>query len=60
MSLIKTKLLADMKQQEAIEEAKMQLLEFAMFGSLSPINYDYHQHSKETKTSQKAETQTND
>ena len=55
MSLIKTKLLADMKQQEAIEEARMQLLEYVMFGSLSPINYDYHP-TKETKTSQKAET----
>ena len=59
MSLIKTKLLADMKQQEAIEEAKLQLLEYVMFGSLSPINYDYHP-SKETTSSKKAETQTND
>ena len=55
MSLIKTKLLADMKQKEAIEEAKLELLEYAMFGSLSPVNYDYHP-IKETKTSQKAET----
>ena len=56
MSLIKTKLLADMKQKEAIEEARMQLLEYVMFGSLSPVNYDYHQHSKETTSSKKAET----
>ena len=55
MSLIKTKLLADMKQQEAIEEAKMQLLEYVMFGSLSPINYDYHP-IKKTTSSKKAET----
>ena len=60
MSLIKTKLLADMKQKEAIEEAKLQLLEYVMFGSLSPVNYDYHQHSKETTSSKKAETKTND
>ena len=56
MSLIKTKLHADMKQQEAIEEARMQLLEYVMFGSLSPINYDYHPTSKETTSSKKAET----
>ena len=51
MSLIKTYL----HQQQAIEDAKLELLEYTMFGSLSPINYDYHP-TKETKTSQKAET----
>ena len=56
MSLIKTKLLADMKQKEAIEEARLQLLEYVMFGSLSPMNYDYHSISKETTSSKKAET----
>ena len=55
MSLIKTKLLADMKQREAIEEARLQLLEDKMFGSLSPIKYDYHP-IKETTSSKKAET----
>ena len=54
MSLIKTKLLADMKQQEAIEEAKLQLLEYVMFGSLSPMNYDYN-NSKETTSCEKEE-----
>ena len=54
MSLIKTKLLADMKQQEAIEEAKLQLLEYVMFGSLSPTNYDYN-YRKETSSSKKTE-----
>ena len=39
-----------MKQQEAIEEAKLQLLEYVMFGSLSPIKYDYN-NSKETTSS---------
>ena len=52
MSLIKTHL----HQQQAIEEAKRELLEYVMFSSLSPINYDYHQHSKETTSSKKAET----
>ena len=61
MSLIKTYL----HQQQAIEEAKLELLEeqathelleYAMFGSLSPIKNDYHQHSKETTSSKKAET----
>ena len=56
MSMIKQHLLEQQQQKEAIEEAKMQLLEYVMFGSLSPINYDYHPTSKETKTSQKAET----
>ena len=55
MSMIKQHLLEQQQQKEAIEEAKMQLLEYVMFGSLSPINYDYHP-TKETKTSQKAET----
>ena len=56
MSMIKQHLLKQQRQQEAIEEAKLQLLEYVMFGSLSPINYDYHQHSKETTSSKKAET----
>ena len=56
MSLIKTWLLDMQHQQEAIEEARLQLLEYVMFGSLSPMNYDYHQHSKETTSSKKAET----
>ena len=56
MSLIKTWLLDMQRQQEAIEEAKLELLEYVMFGSLSPMNYDYHQHSKETTSSKKAET----
>ena len=56
MSLIKNWLLDMQRQQEAIQEAKMQLLVYAMFGSLSPFNYDYHQHSKETTSSKKAET----
>ena len=60
MSLIKNWLLDMQRQQEAIQEAKMQLLEYAMFGSLSPVNYDYHQHSKETTSSKKAETKTYD
>lgn len=60
MSLIKNWLLDMQRQQEAIQEAKLQLLEYVMFGSLSPVNYDYHQHSKETTSSKKAETQTND
>ena len=56
MSMIKNRLL-DMKlQQEAIEEARLQLMEYVMFGSLSPTNYDYNQHSKETTSSKKAET----
>ena len=52
MSLIKTYL----HQQQAIEEAKLELLEYVMFGSLSPINYDYHPTCKETTSSKKAET----
>ena len=55
MSLIKTKLLADMKQQEAIEEAKLQLLEYVMFGSLSPINYDNNTY-KETSSCEEKES----
>ena len=54
MSLIKTKLLADMRQQEAIEEAKLQLMEYVMFGSLSPIDYDYN-YRKETTSSKETE-----
>ena len=38
MSLIKTKLVEDRKKQEAIEEAKLELLTYVMFGSLSPMN----------------------
>ena len=48
MSLIKTYLL----QQEAMEQAKLELLEYAMFGSLTPIKYDYY-HRKETSSSKK-------
>ena len=59
MSMIKQHLLEQQRQQQAIEEARMQLLEYVMFGSLSPINYDYHP-SKETTSSKKAETKTND
>ena len=53
MSMIKQHLLEQQQQKEAIEEAKMQLLEYVMFGSLSPINYDYHPTSKETSSSKK-------
>lgn len=53
--MIKNWLLDMQRQQEAIEEARLQLMEYVMFGSLSPTNYDYH-HSKETKKSKKAET----
>ena len=37
MSLIKQHLLEQQKQQEAIEEAKRELLTYVMFGSISPI-----------------------
>ena len=37
MSLIKTQLLEDQRQKEAMEEAKLLLLEYTMFGSLSPM-----------------------
>ena len=37
MSLIKTHLLEQQRQREAIEEAKRELLTYVMFGSLSPI-----------------------
>ena len=37
MSEIKTKLLEDQKKQEAIDEAKLDLLSYVMFGGLSPI-----------------------
>ncbi len=37
MSEIKTKLLEDQKKQEAMEEAKRELLSYVMFGGLSPI-----------------------
>ena len=36
MSLIKKHLLDEQRQREAIEEAKRELLQFVMFGSLSP------------------------
>ena len=36
MSLIKQHLLEEQRQQAAIEEAKLELLQFVMFGSLSP------------------------
>ena len=54
MSLIKTWLLDMQRQQEAIEEAKLELLEYVMFGSLSPMNYDSN-NSKETTTCKKAQ-----
>ena len=50
MSRSKTKLLADMKQQEAIQEAKLQLMEYVMFGSLSPIDYDYNDRKEITSS----------
>ena len=56
MSLIKNWLLDMQRQQEAIQEAKLELLEYVMFGSLSPMNYDYHPTSKKTTSSKKAET----
>ena len=65
MSLIKQHLLEQQRQKAAIEEARLELLEekltlelleYVMFGSLSPVNNDYHQHSKETTQSKKAET----
>ena len=37
MSLIKQHLLDQQRQQEAIEEAKLELLSYVMFGSLSPV-----------------------
>ena len=37
MSLIKTHLHDIQKQKEALEEAKLLLLEYTMFGSLSPM-----------------------
>ncbi len=37
MSLIKTHLLEQQQQKEAIEEAKRDLLTYVMFGSLSPV-----------------------
>ncbi len=49
MSLIKTWLLDMQRQQEAIQEARLQLMEYVMFGSLSPMSYDYN--CKETTAS---------
>ena len=37
MSEIKTQLLEDQKKQEAIEEAKLELLSYVMFGGLSTV-----------------------
>ena len=37
MSLIKTELLENKRKQEAIEEAKLDLLSYVLFGSISPI-----------------------
>jgi len=37
MSLIKQHLLDKQRQEEAIEEAKLQYLEYVMFGGLSPV-----------------------
>ena len=37
MSLIKTHLLEDQRQKEALEEAKLLLLEYIMFDSLTPM-----------------------
>ena len=37
MSLIKTRLHDIQRQKEALEEAKLLLLEYTMFGSLSPM-----------------------
>ena len=36
MSLIKTHLLDTQRQKEAIEESKQELLEYKIYGSLSP------------------------
>tara|TARA_R100000008_G_C3511787_1_gene129210 strand:+ start:506 stop:679 length:174 start_codon:yes stop_codon:yes gene_type:complete len=36
MSLIKTHLLDTQRQKEAIEESKQELLEYKVYGSLSP------------------------
>ena len=38
MSMIKQHLLEQQQQKEAIEEAKLELLTYVMFGSLSPMN----------------------
>ncbi len=53
MSLIKTWLLDMQRQQEAIQEARLQLMEYVMFGSLSPIKHDYN--CKETTASKEKE-----
>ena len=50
MSLIKTWLLEMQHQKDAINEARLQLLEYAMFSSLSPMNYDFN-NTEETATS---------
>ena len=57
VSLIKTHL----HQQQAIEDAKRDLLEYVMFGGLSPVKelesfYDKLHSNKETTSSKKAET----
>ena len=37
MSLIKQQLLDEQRKQEALEEARRELLTYVMFGSISPI-----------------------
>ena len=37
MSLIKQQLIEKQRQEEALEEAKLQYLEYVMFGGLSPV-----------------------
>ncbi len=37
MSLIKQHLIAQQRQEEALQEAKLQYLEYVMFGGLSPV-----------------------
>ena len=53
MSLIKTWLLDMQRQLEAIQEARLQLMEYVMFGSLSPMNND--NNCKETTSSKKTQ-----
>ena len=57
VSLIKTYL----HQQQALEESKLDLLEYVMFGGLSPVKelesiYDKLHSNKETTSRKKAET----
>ena len=37
MSLIKQHLIAQQRQEEALQEAKLQYLEYVMFGNISPV-----------------------